>query len=82
MTTIWLRTDAFLRVARAHGHTTYETQAAAANVGVGTLWRARNGLPVSSRTVAAILDAYNGRFDDLFSTGATASAQQHVRIAA
>jgi len=69
MSSIWLRRDAYRKVALRHGHTTYRRQAAAAGLGFGTLWRTRNGAPVSSETVAALLNLYGLEFSELFSIG-------------
>lgn len=82
MATIWLRTAAYLRVARAHGHHTYAQQGEAAGIGAATIWRARNGYPVSAETVAKLLNTYGVGFTVLFSTGASARAQQHMQAAA
>lgn len=63
---IRLRTVQYSELAKAHGHLTYEQQAAAAGLGVATIHRLRNGGAASSAAVAAICVAYGVEFADLF----------------
>jgi DNA-binding Xre family transcriptional regulator len=72
MDTIVLKVEDFLDVAAARGHTTYEQQAAATGLGIGTLHRIRSGEPVSSTTVAAICSSYGVAFEDVFTFGTAA----------
>lgn len=66
MDTIVLKVEDFLDLAAHHGHLTYEQQAAATGLGVGTLHRIRRGEPASSTAVARICAAYDVAFDDVF----------------
>ncbi|MFF5285238.1 helix-turn-helix domain-containing protein [Streptomyces sp. NPDC013171] len=63
---IHLQTVAFAALAAAHGHTTYEQQAGATGLGIGTIHRLRSGAPASSTSVAAICSAYGVEFADIF----------------
>ncbi|MFJ7067546.1 helix-turn-helix domain-containing protein [Streptomyces sp. NPDC101115] len=71
---IHLRTVAFAELAALHGHHTFEQQAAATGLGIGTIHRLRNGGPASSTSVAAICGTYGVEFADLFVISATAPA--------
>ncbi len=64
--TIHLRTVAFAEMAEARGLRTYEQQATAVGVGIGTMHRLRNGGPADSRSIAKICNAYGANFDALF----------------
>ncbi|MFD9569928.1 hypothetical protein ACFWBI_08800 [Streptomyces sp. NPDC059982] len=64
--TIHLRTPAFTDLAMSRGHRTYEQQATAAGLGIGTMHRLRNGAPADSRSIAKICNAYGVNFDALF----------------
>ncbi|NJP71940.1 helix-turn-helix transcriptional regulator [Streptomyces sp. C1-2] len=66
MDTIVLKVDDFVDLAATHGHLTYEQQAAATGLGVGTLHRIRSGEPASSTAIARICAAYDVGFDDVF----------------
>ncbi|WP_327162053.1 helix-turn-helix domain-containing protein [Streptomyces zaomyceticus] len=70
--TIHLQSVAFATLATANGHHTYEQQAEATGLGIGTIHRLRNGSPASSASVAAICNAYGVEFADLFVIGTTA----------
>lgn len=72
MFSIFLRVDEYLDLARASGHLSYEQQANAAGLGVGTIHRLRNGSPASSTAVAALLTTYGTEFSELFTIGAPA----------
>ncbi|MFF9088595.1 hypothetical protein ACF1BE_19625 [Streptomyces sp. NPDC014991] len=66
MDTIVLKVADFLTVAGARGHATYEQQAAATRLGMGTLHRLRNGGPASPTAIARICTTYDVAFDDVF----------------
>lgn len=66
MDTIVLKVEGFLDLAATHGHLTYEQQAAATGLGVGTLHRIRSGEPASSTAIARICDTYGVTFDEVF----------------
>ncbi|AQW55240.1 helix-turn-helix domain-containing protein [Streptomyces violaceusniger] len=70
---ILLRIDEYLKLATAHGHLTYEAQALAAGLGVGTIHRVRNGGPAGPSTVAAICSTYGVEFSDVFVLGSAAA---------
>lgn len=63
---IRLRLDAFATLAASQGHLTYEQQANATGLGVGTIHRIRSGGAASSSSVAAICSTYGVEFADLF----------------
>ncbi|MGO4630555.1 hypothetical protein AB4225_06360 [Streptomyces sp. 2RAF24] len=63
---IHLRTVAFADLAALNGHHTYEQQAIATGLGIGTIHRLRSGGPASSTSVAAIVATYGVDFSDLF----------------
>jgi transcriptional regulator with XRE-family HTH domain len=71
----------YLELARAHGHLTYEQQAAAAGLGIATIHRLRNGSPASSQAVAALCNTYSVEFADLFEIGAANNAEAHTKKA-
>lgn len=70
---IRLKPEAYLEIAQAHGHNTYDEQAKAAGLGFGSIWRARNGEPVGGKVIHALLTTYGVEFGTLFTTGATAT---------
>lgn len=82
MDTIVLKVDDFLNVAGARGHTTYDQQAAATGLGVGTLHRLRGGGPAHPTAIARICTTYGVAFEDVFTFGTVASAQSRARAAA
>ncbi|MFE5658316.1 helix-turn-helix domain-containing protein [Streptomyces sp. NPDC056517] len=69
---IHLRTVAFAEMAAANGHHSFEQQAKATGLGIGTIHRLRNGGPASSASVAAICNAYGVEFADMFVISTTA----------
>lgn len=81
MSIIRLRAVAYLELATANGHLTYEQQAAAAGLGIGTIHRIRNGGPASSTAVAAICNAYGVEFADVFEIAADIAAEQNEAVA-
>ena len=66
MSTIRLRAVAYLELATACGHLTYEQQAVASGLGIATIHRLRNGAPASANAVAALCTTYGVEFADLF----------------
>ena len=66
MSVIKLRVEQFIDLAGSRGHRTFEQQAAATGLGVGTIHRLRNDQPASAGAVAAICSAYGCEFADLF----------------
>ncbi|MCT9139031.1 helix-turn-helix domain-containing protein [Streptomyces violarus] len=76
MSIIRLRAVAYLELATANGHLTYEQQAVAAGLGAGTIHRLRNGGPASSTAVAAICNAYGVEFADVFEIAAVEVAPE------
>jgi hypothetical protein len=69
MDTIVLKADDFLAVAGARGHTTYEQQATATGISVGTLHRLRSGGPAGPSAIARICSTYGVAFEDVFTFG-------------
>ncbi|MEW1866990.1 helix-turn-helix transcriptional regulator [Streptomyces caelestis] len=63
---IKLRAWEFLALAESRGHRTFEAQAAATGLGIGTIHRLRTGQPASASAVAAICSTYGVRFEDVF----------------
>lgn len=87
MDTIVLKAEAFRELAVARGHTTYDDQAAATGLGVGTLHRLRNGGPAGPTAIARICTTYGARFEDVFEFSAVApavrpKAREHRRVKA
>ncbi|MEV5911113.1 helix-turn-helix transcriptional regulator [Streptomyces chartreusis] len=72
MSIIRLRAVQYLELATAHGHLTYEQQAAAAGLGIATIHRLRNGGPASATAVASICNTYGVEFADVFEIAAAA----------
>lgn len=72
---IRLKPEAYLELAEAHGHRTYDEQAKAARLGFGSIWRARHGEPVGGKVIHALTTLYGVGFDDLFTMGATATTR-------
>lgn len=66
MSVILLNVEAYLDLAKAHQHDTYEKQARAAGLGVATIHRLRNGGPAGPKVIPALLTAYGVEFADLF----------------
>lgn len=66
MSVIKLKVSEFLALAGSRGHDTFEKQAAATGLGMGTIHRLRNGQPAGQRAVAAICGAYGVRFEAVF----------------
>lgn len=64
--TIHLRSNDFATLAESRGLRTYQDQAAAAGIGIGTMHRLRGGAPADSRSIAKICNAYGVNFDELF----------------
>jgi uncharacterized protein (DUF2336 family) len=64
--TIRLRVDDFVALAGSRGQHTFEAQAAATGLGIGTIHRLRSGEPASAPAVARIIRAYGVAFDDVF----------------
>ncbi|MGW2708645.1 hypothetical protein ACWC4J_06585 [Streptomyces sp. NPDC001356] len=64
-----LRVDEFVALAASRGHLTFEAQAAATGLGIGTIHRLRNGGPASASAVAAICQGYGVDFDAVFVFG-------------
>ncbi|GGQ80957.1 helix-turn-helix domain-containing protein [Streptomyces flaveolus] len=81
MDTIVLNTKAFEAVTSARGHSTYEQQAEATGISVGTLHRLRAGGPAGPAAIARICLTYGVAFDDVFTFGTVAPAQSRRRPA-
>ena len=77
---IKLRVDEFVTLAASRGHCTFEAQAAATGLGIGTIHRLRNGGPASATAVAAICSAYGVEFADVFVIGEPAESPQPADI--
>jgi hypothetical protein len=81
METIVLRVADFLEVANARGDITYEQQAAATGISVGTLHRLRSGGPAGPAAIARICTTYGVAFEDVFAFGAVGPASARARAA-
>lgn len=81
MSVIKLRVTEFTALAESRGHRTFEAQAAATGLGIGTIHRLRNGQPASSSAVAAICSAYGVEFADLFVIGETQAPAAKAAVA-
>ena len=69
MSVIKLKATEFVALAMSRGHATFEAQAAATGLGIGTIHRLRSGQPASANAVAAICSAYGVEFADVFVIG-------------
>lgn len=79
MRTTVLKVDAFIDLAASRGHTTYEQQAAATGLAVGTLHRLRSGGPAGPAAIASICTTYGANFEDVFTFGTIAPKRVPVQ---
>jgi hypothetical protein len=79
MHTTVLKVDAFIALAASRGHTTYEQQAAATGLAIGTLHRLRNGGPAGPAAIASICTTYGVDFESVFTFGTVAPKRVPVQ---